>query len=110
MGFPSTATLIAVLRAATLFLFQGIQIPAPTGLVNDFAHVIEPDAVQRIERIAEDVRTKSPGEIAIVTLPDIGNRDVSEVGRDRWTRPLFRRDRVWRRRFHNGCRLRHDLP
>ena len=79
MGFPSTATLIAVLRAASLFLLQGIQIPAPTGLVNDFAHVIEPDAVQRMERIAEDVRTKSRGEIAIVTLPDIGTRDVQEI-------------------------------
>ena len=82
MGFPSTAMMIAVLRAASLFLFQAFQIPAPTGLVNDFAHVIQPDAIQRIERIAEDVRAKSPGEIAIVTLPDIGNRDVQEVGRD----------------------------
>ena len=63
MGFPSTAMLIAVLRAASLFLFQGIQIPAPTGLVNDFAHVIQPEAIQRIERITEDVRTKSRGEI-----------------------------------------------
>src|SRR5437764_12886719 len=33
-----------------------------------------------MERIAEDVRTKSRGEIAIVTLPDIGTRDVQEVG------------------------------
>ena len=79
MGFPSTAMLIAVLRAASLFLLQGIQIPAPTGLVNDFAHVIEPEAAQHMERIAEDVRTKSRGEIAIVTLPDIGTRDVQEV-------------------------------
>ncbi|HEV7839893.1 MAG TPA: TPM domain-containing protein, partial [Gemmatimonadaceae bacterium] len=82
MGFPSTAMLVAVLRAASLLLFQGFQIPAPVGLVNDFAQVIEPEAAQRMERIAEDVRAKSPGEIAIVTLPDIGNRDVQEVGRD----------------------------
>src|SRR5438045_9023178 len=32
-----------------------------------------------MERIAEDVRTKSRGEMAIVTLPDIGTRDVQEV-------------------------------
>src|SRR4051812_18598353 len=72
--------MIAALRAAWLLLLtQGIQIPPPTGLVNDFAHVVQPDAVQRMERIAEDVRTKSRGEIAIVTLPEIGTRDVQEV-------------------------------
>jgi uncharacterized protein len=71
---------MAVLRTAWLFLFlQGIQIPPPTGLVNDFAHVLSPEAVQRMERIAEDVRAKSRGEMAIVTLPDIGTRDVQEV-------------------------------
>ena len=47
--------------------------------MNDFAHVLQPDAVQRMERVAEDVRTKSRGEMAIVTLPDIGTRDVQEV-------------------------------
>src|SRR6266550_4908887 len=74
------ATMFAVLRAAWLFLLpQGIQIPPPTGLVNDFAHVVQPEAVQRMERIAEDVRTKSRGEMAIVTLPDIGTRDLQEV-------------------------------
>ena len=72
--------MIAILRAAALFLVQqGIQIPPPTGLVNDFAHVIQPEAAQRMERIAEDVRAKSRGEMTIVTLPDIGTRDVQEV-------------------------------
>ena len=47
--------------------------------MNDFAHVLTPDAIQRMERIAADVRTKSRGEMAIVTLPDIGTRDVQEV-------------------------------
>ena len=79
MGFSSTASLITVLRAASLFLLQGFQIPAPMGVVNDFADVINPDAEARIERIAEDVRAKSRGEIALVTLPDIGTRDVQEV-------------------------------
>ena len=79
MGFSSTASLITVLGAASLFLLQGFQIPAPMGVVNDFADVINPDAEARIERIAEDVRAKSRGEIAVVTLPDIGTRDVQEI-------------------------------
>jgi uncharacterized membrane protein YgcG len=80
IGLRPTARIFAVLPVAGLFLFQqGIQIPPPTGLVNDFAHVLSADAVQRMERIAEDVRTKSKGEIAIVTMADIGTRDVQEV-------------------------------
>ncbi|HEX9381954.1 MAG TPA: TPM domain-containing protein, partial [Gemmatimonadaceae bacterium] len=47
--------------------------------MNDFAHVISPDAAQRMERIAQDVRAKSRGEMTIVTLPDIGTRDVQEA-------------------------------
>ena len=79
MGFSSTATLITVLRALSVFLLQGFQIPAPMGVVNDYADVIRPDAEARIERIAEEVRSKSRGEIAVVTLPDIGTRDVQEI-------------------------------
>jgi len=59
---------------------RGGQLPAPVGLVNDFAHVISPDQAARITQIATDVRTKSRGEIAVVTLPDIGDRDPNDVG------------------------------
>ncbi len=54
-------------------------IPAPVGLVNDFAHVLDSGSIERMTRIAEDVRTKSRGEIAIVTLPDLAGRDVADV-------------------------------
>ncbi|MGI8547076.1 MAG: TPM domain-containing protein, partial [Gemmatimonadaceae bacterium] len=62
-----------------LLLQSGLQIPPPTGLVNDFAHVIPADNVPLIEQIATDVRTKSRGEIAVVTLPDIGGRAPADV-------------------------------
>jgi uncharacterized protein len=68
--------------AALLFvtsLPQEPQIPAPRGYVNDFANVIGADRAARIERIVGDVRAKSGGEIAIVTLSDIGDRDVGSV-------------------------------
>jgi uncharacterized protein len=58
---------------------QGVQIPAPTGYVNDFANVIASEQRSLIERIIDDVRAKSKGEIVLVTLPSIGDRDVSEV-------------------------------
>ena len=58
---------------------QEPQIPAPTGLVNDFAGVLDAATVARMQRIAEDVRAKSRGEVAIVTLPDLKGRDVADV-------------------------------
>ncbi|MBM3908185.1 MAG: TPM domain-containing protein [Gemmatimonadetes bacterium] len=67
------AFLIAVLAA------QDPQIPAPRGYVNDFAGVIGADRAARIERIITDVHAKSGGEIAVVTLRDIGDRPVGDV-------------------------------
>lgn len=57
----------------------GPAIPAPRGMVNDFANVIPPAQAARIEALVNDVRAKSGGEIAVVTMPDLGGRDVSEI-------------------------------
>ena len=65
---------------AVVALFQaGPQIPPPRGLVNDFANVIPAATAARMERIAQSVRDKAGGEIAIVTLSDIGDRPPSDV-------------------------------
>jgi uncharacterized protein len=74
----STLVARALLGVAALTL-QGPQIPAPQGLVNDFANVIPAASAARIEQIAQDVRDKSKGEIAVVTLSDLGGRDPSEI-------------------------------
>ena len=57
----------------------GPSIPAPRGMVNDFANVIPPAQAARIEALANDVRAKSGGEIAVVTLADIGGRDEGDI-------------------------------
>src|SRR5690348_15697782 len=56
-----------------------LQVPAPVGFVNDFANVIPPQNKTRIEQIVEDVRAKSGGDIAVVTLPDLKGRDERDV-------------------------------
>ncbi len=68
-----TALLLAALLA------QDPQIPAPRGYVNDFAGVVGAERAARIERIITDVHAKSGGEIAVVTLADIGDRNVGDV-------------------------------
>ena len=65
-----------------LTLIQQLQIPAPVGFVNDFAGVIDTGAAQRMTAVIQEVRSKSGGEIAVVTLPDLGGRAPSDVARD----------------------------
>jgi uncharacterized protein len=72
--------ILTLLQSAILALLQtGVQIPQPVGLVNDFAHVIPAEQVALIEQMASDVRTKSRGEITVVTLSDIGQQDPAQV-------------------------------
>ncbi len=70
----------ATSRLATSVPATGpLAIPEPRGLVNDFAGVIPGDRAARIEALAQAVRDRSGGEIAVVTLPDIGDRDPGDV-------------------------------
>src|SRR5688500_19225410 len=77
---------LSVLAAPPARAQSKLTIPPPTGVVNDFARVLDAATMERITRIAEDVRTKSRGEIAVVTLSDIGQyaaTDVAlEIGRE----------------------------
>lgn len=74
------AVLLALVSVGPAVLCaQGPAIPAPRGMLNDFASVIPADQAARIEALATEVRAKSGGEIAIVTLPDLGGRDVAEI-------------------------------
>ena len=73
-----------------LFVFAALQAvqlpPAPRGygtsaaeVVVDGARVLAPETVSRINRLAFDVHAKSGGELAVVTLPDIGEGDPGTV-------------------------------
>lgn len=75
----SPLALVAQLVLPFAAVAQEPAIPAATGLVNDFAGVLDAGTIARMTRIAEDVRAKSRGEIAIVTLPDLKGRDVTDV-------------------------------
>jgi uncharacterized protein len=55
-------------------------IPSPVGFVNDFANVIQPACRERIDGIATEVREKSKGEIAVVTLRSLESRRIEEWG------------------------------
>lgn len=81
--------LIAVLLAT-----QQLELPpAPRGygtsaaeVVVDAAGVLDPGTISRLNRIAFELKARTGGEMAIVTMPDLRGRDVADValriGRD----------------------------
>ncbi len=67
---------------AGLLLLAQLQLPAPTGYVNDRAGVLDAGSVQAMTAVIDEVRQKSGGEIVVVTLPDLGGRAAIDVARD----------------------------
>lgn len=68
-----------VVVAALVLAVQDPQYPKPTGFVSDFAEVISAEDEARMTRLIETVRAGSQGEIAVVTLRELGGRDVADV-------------------------------
>src|SRR5881628_3561114 len=62
-----------------LFAIQQIALPPPRGYVNDFAAVLDPASVAHMDAVIREVKDKTRGEIAVVTLSDIGDREASDV-------------------------------
>ena len=56
-----------------------IAIPVPSGYVNDFAAVLDPASIAHMDAVIREVKDKTRGEIAVVTLSDIGDREASDV-------------------------------
>ena len=55
-------------------------IPArPTGYLTDAAGVVDAANAARIEQVAKALRERTGAEMAIVTLPSIGDREAAEV-------------------------------
>ena len=67
------------MSALLALLLVQVAIPAPRGYVNDFAGVLDAGAIARLEAVIAEVRAKTRGEIAVVTLADIGDRAASDV-------------------------------
>jgi uncharacterized protein len=78
---------LSILLAVLAAVVQQVEIPpAPRGygtsaaeVVVDAAGVLDPAVIDRLNRIAFEVRAKTGGEMAIVTMPDLRGRDDAEV-------------------------------
>jgi len=56
--------------------------PKPEGLVSDFAKIIDPASRDSIETLASELREKTGAELAVVTLPDLGEDDIAAAAVD----------------------------
>lgn len=65
--------------ALTIALLLQVAVPSPVGYVNDFAGVLDPQSVAAMNGLIAQVREKTRGEIAVVTLADIGDRPAGDV-------------------------------
>lgn len=54
-------------------------IPAPTGFVNDFAHVLSAADIAALDTLVYEVKAKCRGEIAVVTIPSLSGRRIGNV-------------------------------
>src|SRR6266704_1704952 len=56
-----------------------IAIPAPSGYVSGFAGALNPASVAHMDAVIREVKDKTRGELAVVTLPDIDDRPAADV-------------------------------
>jgi len=56
-----------------------IAVPPPSGYVNDFAGVLDATSVAHMTAVITELREKTRGEIAVVTLADIDDRPAADV-------------------------------
>ena len=52
------------------------QLPARTGYVNDFAHVVDDPTRQRLDTILDNLKTRSGIELNLATVQTTGNQDI----------------------------------
>ena len=54
-------------------------MPPPSGYVSDFARILDSQSIHHMEAVITEMREKTRGEIAVLTLPDLGDRQASDV-------------------------------
>ena len=64
---------------ATLAALLQIAVPPPRGYVNDFAGVLDAASVAHMTAVITELREKTRGEVAVVTLADIADRPAADV-------------------------------
>lgn len=68
-------TLLLLAHLAT----DSLRLPPPRGYVNDFAGVLDAASIAHMTGVITELREKTRGELAVVTLADIDDRPAADV-------------------------------
>ncbi len=55
---------------------KAYNIPKPLGYVNDYAHILKPETVRKLNRILAELKEKTGVEIAVVTVKKVEGGDI----------------------------------
>lgn len=72
----------ALLAASSLWSQTAKELPKPSDYVSDFAHVLSPDAVVRLDLICGQLdRSKANTQVAIVTVRALNGADIADYAK-----------------------------
>jgi uncharacterized protein len=94
-GFHRARSFVLRLLLAALVLFplggfaERVQdLPKPTDYVSDFAHVLSPQAIERLDRICAELdHSKADAQLAVVTVRNLDGDDAADYANqleDKW--------------------------
>ena len=79
---------ILLLSLPSLLAEQVSQLPRPADYVNDFAHVLSPDAVAKLDRICSELdHSQANAQVAVVTVRNLDGQDAADWANeleDKW--------------------------
>ncbi|PIU41744.1 MAG: methanol dehydrogenase [Candidatus Omnitrophica bacterium CG07_land_8_20_14_0_80_42_15] len=81
----------------SFYCFAKEEVPAPLGLVNDFAGVISPEYKDKINALTSEVEQKTSAEICVVT-----RSSIEPYGEDEYAQLLFDNWKIGKKGKDNG--------
>lgn len=85
------------LQFVTASPLHALEVPKPSGFVNDFAHVIQPVQAQRLEYLLTALEQQTGIEFAIVTLPFLEGESIEDFAVQ-----IFEKWGIGKRKQDNG--------
>ncbi len=53
-------------------------LPEPTGFINDYAGILQPQLQARLEALSQELRSKTGAEVALAVLPSLGDESLED--------------------------------
>src|SRR5215813_590 len=80
--WKTTMAALAVVCFSFVLRAQAVKQLQPTGYVNDFAGVIDPESAEAIRSLCEQVDRKASAQIAVVTIHSLDGADIESYAVD----------------------------